>query len=110
MTQSRFSLAAIAALALGATLSGADTPVLDQVRIESLVPVPMRDGVKLYADIYRPRKEGKYPVLVVRTPYGVQRDGVHEDKLQFAARGYVVVNQDVRGRYQSEGTWEPFRH
>jgi len=70
----------------------------------------MRDGVKLYADIYRPRREGKFPVLVVRTPYGVQRDGMHESKIRFAQRGYAVVIQDTRGRYQSEGAWEPFRN
>ena len=62
---------------------------------ESLVPVPMRDGTRLYADIYRPRREGKFPVLVVRTPYGVQRDGMHETKVKFAQRGYAVVVQDV---------------
>src|SRR4030095_5239598 len=69
----------------------------------------MRDGVKLYADIYRPQREGKFPVLVVRTPYGVQRDGMHESKVGFAQQGYAVVVQDVRGRYQSEGKWERFR-
>jgi uncharacterized protein len=69
----------------------------------------MRDGVKLYADVYLPRAEGKYPTLVVRTPYGVQRDGVHEVMIKFAQRGYAVVMNDVRGRYESEGKWEPFR-
>src|SRR5688572_20936995 len=84
--------------------------VSEVIRIDSRVAVSMRDGVKLYADVYRPRREGKFPVLVVRTPYGVQRDGVHESKIRFAQLGYVVVNQDTRGRYQSEGQWEPFRH
>ncbi len=71
--------------------------------------VPMRDGAKLYADVYLPRAEGRYPVLVVRTPYGVQRDGVHETMMKFAQRGYAVVMNDTRGRYESEGKWEPFR-
>src|SRR2546425_12990669 len=84
--------------------------VSETIRIDSLVPVAMRDGVRLYADIYRPRRDGKFPVLVVRTPYGVQRDGVHETKIRFAQRGYAVVVQDVRGRYQSDGKWEPFRN
>lgn len=79
------------------------------VRVEGRVPVTMRDGVKLYADIYRPRREEKFPVLVVRTPYGVQRDGMHETKIRFAQYGYAVVVQDVRGRYESDGKWEPFR-
>jgi uncharacterized protein len=81
----------------------------EPIQLDSHVAIPMRDGVKLYADVYRPVKEGKHPVLVIRTPYGVQRDGVHEGAIRFAQRGYVVVNQDVRGRYESEGQWYPFR-
>lgn len=85
-------------------------PVTDRIRIESNVIVPMRDGAKLYADIYRPDREGKFPVLVVRTPYGKQRDGMPQTKIQFAQRGYAVVVQDTRGRYESEGAWDPFRY
>jgi uncharacterized protein len=103
------SLIAILILA-PAGISSNDEAISEAIRIDGRVPVPMRDGVKLYADIYRPRREGKFPVLVVRTPYGVQRDGMHESKIRFAQRGYAVVVQDTRGRYQSEGTWEPFRH
>jgi len=77
--------------------------------IDAHVAVPMRDGVTLYADVYRPAEPGKYPTLVIRTPYGVQRDGVHADVFQFANRGYAVVVQDVRGRFESEGKWVPFR-
>ena len=91
-------------------VSSNDQAISEAIRIDGRVPVPMRDGVKLYADVYRPRREGKFPVLVVRTPYGVQRDGMHEPKIRFAQRGYAVVVQDTRGRYQSEGTWEPFRN
>ena len=69
----------------------------------------MRDGVTLYADVYRPASGAKHPTLVVRTPYGVQRDGVHKTMIEFAQNGYAVVVQDVRGRYESEGKWEPFR-
>lgn len=79
------------------------------IMIEPHVAVPMRDGVKLYADIYRPSAPGKYPTIVVRTPYGVQRDGVHQEMIRFAQNGYAVVMQDVRGRFESEGKWEPFR-
>ncbi len=82
---------------------------LNEIRIERYRGVQMRDGVVLYADVYLPRAEGRYPTLVVRTPYGVQRDGVHETMIKFAQRGYAVVVQDVRGRYESEGTWVPFR-
>ncbi|HZS10182.1 MAG TPA: CocE/NonD family hydrolase [Blastocatellia bacterium] len=83
---------------------------LNEIRIERHREVPMRDGVKLYADVYLPRAEGRYPVLVVRTPYGVQRDGVHEPMIKFAQHGYAVVVNDVRGRYESEGQWDPFRY
>src|SRR4029453_3919532 len=100
----------IALLILPPGISSKDEAISEVIRIDGRVPVPMRDGVKLYADVYRPRREGKFPVLVVRTPYGVQRDGMHESKIRFAQSGYAVVIQDVRGRYQSEGTWEPFRH
>jgi putative CocE/NonD family hydrolase len=69
----------------------------------------MRDGIRLYGDLYRPRAEGKYPVIIVRTPYGVQRDAVHEPMIKFAQNGYAIFIQDTRGRYESEGKWEPFR-
>ncbi|MCC6588706.1 MAG: CocE/NonD family hydrolase [Bryobacterales bacterium] len=95
------------------TLAAGDDPVrpiTDKVRIESNVIVPMRDGVKLYADVYRPDRVGKFPVLIVRTPYGKQRDGMHETKIGFAQRGHAVVVQDTRGRYESEGAWDPFRN
>lgn len=69
----------------------------------------MRDGVKLFADIYLPKAPGKYPTIVIRTCYGVQRDGTHQTAVKFAQNGYAVVVQDVRGRYESEGIWEPFR-
>ena len=83
-------------LLCGPSLAGGESPISETIRIDSLIPVPMRDGARLYADIYRPRREGKFPVLVVRTPYGVQRDGMHETKVQFARRGYAVVVQDVQ--------------
>jgi len=83
---------------------------IQQIRIDRHQPVAMRDGVRLYADVYRPSAPGRWPTLVVRTPYGVQRDGVHAGMIRFAQNGYAVVVQDVRGRYESEGNWEPFRH
>jgi len=62
------------------------------------VPVPMRDGTILRANVYRPDARGRFPVLVMRTPYGKGRS---RDELVQA--GYIVVTQDVRGRYQSDG-------
>jgi uncharacterized protein len=68
----------------------------------------MRDGTKLRADIYRPAAEGKFPVLLVRTPY--DKTNEMEFSVKAAGRGYVVVAQDVRGRFQSEGEWYPFKY
>jgi uncharacterized protein len=83
----------------------------NDVAVDHHVAIPMRDGVTLYADVYRPVKEGKYPVLVSRTPYSTQRyPNAYEEPLFFASRGYVFVFQDVRGRHESEGKWEPFRN
>ena len=78
------------------------------VTYESNVPVKMRDGVTLRADIYRPNADGKFPVLLQRTPYN--KDGDVGFGLKAAARGYVVIIQDVRGRYASEGEWYTFKH
>lgn len=80
----------------------------EKIRIDSHVAVKMRDGVILYADIYRPDRAGKFPVIVTRTPYGVQRDGAHAALIHFAEKGYAVINQDVRGRFESDGKWTPF--
>jgi putative CocE/NonD family hydrolase len=74
--------------------------------------IAMRDGVRLATDIYRPARngaavEGKFPAILERTPYGKDRlAGVAN---YFAPRGYVVVLQDVRARYKSEGRWRPLR-
>ena len=97
-------------LLLVSTLAGFGQPISEAIRIEGHVAVPMRDGVKLYADVYRPRREGRFPTLITRTPYGVQRDGMHEAVIRFAQHGYAVVVQDTRGRYESEGAWDPFRN
>jgi len=78
------------------------------VAIERGVPVKMRDGVTLRADICRPKADGKFPVLLTRTPY--DKNGAAEFCLKAATRGYVVVAQDVRGRYASEGDWYPFKN
>ncbi len=67
--------------------------------------VPMRDGVRLAADVYLPRKEGRVPTVLVRTPYG--KSGGKESYYRFVQRGYALVIQDVRGREDSEGEWLP---
>src|SRR5579872_1684816 len=79
-----------------------------EVTIEHNVTAKMRDGVVLRADVYRPKADGKFPVLLQRTPYN-KTNGVNFG-LQAAARGFVVIFQDVRGRYSSEGEWYTFKH
>ncbi len=75
--------------------------------------IPMRDGVRLATDIYRPTREGapvaeRLPVLLQRTPYGKEGRGLVERAMWFARRGYVVALQDLRGRYESEGTFRKY--
>lgn len=82
--------------------------------------IPMRDGVHLFTVVYVPKDTSKaYPFLMVRTPYG---SGVHDGEeshygvdfyprsvgpsKEFENSGYIFVNQDVRGRYMSEGKWQ----
>jgi len=79
-----------------------------EVTVERNVAAKMRDGVTLRADIYRPKEDGKYPVLLVRTPYDKQ--AISGFGHRGAARGYVVIAQDVRGRFESEGEWYTFKH
>src|SRR5438876_270104 len=74
------------------------------------VPMKTRDGVTLYSDIYRPKADGKFPVILMRTPYDKSVGWAAAPAYQIATHGYVVVVQDVRGRYTSEGDWYPFRH
>ncbi|HVV71289.1 MAG TPA: CocE/NonD family hydrolase, partial [Verrucomicrobiae bacterium] len=73
------------------------------------VMIPMRDGTKLAANIFRPKAEGKYPVILMRTPYGKPDENWGDPKLYVPA-GYVMVAQDCRGRGKSEGAWDPFRY
>jgi len=71
----------------------------------------MRDGVVLRADVWRPAADGRVPVLVYRTPYDRLRSQDEGSMaLRAAARGYAVVVQDVRGRYGSDGDFEPYRN
>ena len=71
------------------------------------VMIPMRDGVRLATDIYRPARngvavDGKFPVIMERTPYD---KNFSTYLLPFVEDGYIVIAQDTRGRYKSEGRW-----
>jgi putative CocE/NonD family hydrolase len=79
------------------------------VLVELDMAVPMRDGVRLRANVFRP-PEGRWPVLLTRLPYGkdLPVGTAILDPVQAARRGYVVIVQDTRGRLASEGEWQPF--
>ena len=81
-----------------------------EVRMMYALEVPMRDGVRLSTDVYLPDAEGPFPAILIRTPYNNNAEGVVQDCLYYASRGYAVVSQDVRGRWDSEGEWYPFVH
>src|SRR6201999_3512054 len=77
-----------------------------QIILEREVKVTMRDGVILKADIYRPQADGKFPVLLVRTPYDRRNEA--SIGVRGAQRGFVVIMEDTRGRYGSEGKFYTF--
>jgi putative CocE/NonD family hydrolase len=98
-------------LALAVTLLPS-LPIKAQTSVDAVVErnvaMKTRDGVTLRSDVYRPAGDGPFYVLLVRTPYN--KDGFAAFGHKAAARGFMVVAQDVRGRYTSEGEWYPFKH
>jgi hypothetical protein len=106
--KSRLSIFAFVLVLFGAPVFAAESY---PVKIERNVKVEMRDGIVLRGDIFRPDADGKFPVLLQRTPYRRSVWGYDVNFAQHAAaRGYVVFLQDVRGRYTSDGEWYPFIH
>src|SRR4051812_24679428 len=85
-------------------------PELNEIRIDFNRRVPMRDGVELSADVYRPDNGAAHPVILSRTPYVKAREIVIEMSSWFAQRGYVFVAMDVRGRGDSDGAFSPYRN
>src|SRR5437773_1416909 len=79
------------------------------MEVEYNVAIQLRDGVTTRADLFRPKKAGKYPVLLERTPY--DKSAPHSYNafrpMRAISEGYVVVIQDVRGRHASEGKFNP---
>lgn len=87
--------------------AGADGPFAVETAVD--VMVPMRDGVRLATDVYRPARDGqpltdRRPIVLIRTPYN-KGNGQSSEAKYFASHGYVAVVQDTRGRYRSEGVW-----
>ena len=73
------------------------------------VKVPMRDGVKMSADIFFPEKrDGPFPVVLSRTPYDNTVETMVDSAVFYAQHGYASVLQDVRGRNDSEGEFYPW--
>ncbi|HKB07411.1 MAG TPA: CocE/NonD family hydrolase, partial [Candidatus Polarisedimenticolia bacterium] len=95
----------------GSTRPLLQNPYFANMTVEKNVAVPMRDGVVLRADIYRPASPGRFPTLVYRTPYGkddLVESGSEPTVVRAARAGYAVVVQDVRGRYHSDGEFRPY--
>lgn len=99
-----------------ATNWDAVTPVVHRaadISVQFDVPAVVRDNTTLRANVYRPTADGPWPVLLTRTPY--DKDSQEKDvwcglnPVQVARQGFIVVIQDVRGRFASDGEWEPFR-
>jgi len=106
------ALGALAALpfAAGMNLSAQSGKGNGVARITNLA-VPMRDGVVLRADVWLPKPEGKFPTLVYRTPYGKQNAPKEWTTFDAAVKhGYAVVIEDVRGRFASEGDFQPYQN
>ena len=80
-----------------------------EVEVHEDVKVTMRDDVRLSTNVFVPKAEGPFPVILMRTPYG-KGDAKMDDGLFYAKEGYVFVSQDCRSRGQSEGKWDPFVH
>lgn len=100
----------VLALCTGFWAVSASAAGADEVIVSRNVNVTMRDGAVLSADIYRPgahAEAGRWPTLVMRTPYGKRGDA--DMARFFAAHGYAVVVQDVRGRGASAGVFYPYR-
>ena len=98
----------LTALALCSAVRGAaPLQTAPGIVVEKNVPARMRDGVVLRADVFRPATPGRRPALLQRTPYSKNdRDSLRRFSA-IAARGYVVIVQDTRGRYTSDGVARP---
>ena len=81
------------------------------LRVDGNVPIPMRDGSILYADVYRPGDGSRHPVLLQRAPYdkSFPPGKLYLEVTRSASSGYAVVIQDTRGRHSSEGQFYCFR-
>ena len=103
------SVRALLAVVSWCVLTGATiaADVAYEVEVRADVKIPMRDGVETSANVFLPKAEGRFPVILARTPYGKGGTGAGPGHF-YASRGYVYVSQDCRGRGASKGQWVPF--
>ena len=81
----------------------------DVAQVTHNIMVPMRDGTLLSTDVYVPAGGGQYPAILIRDPYDNGSNAeTWEEGLRWAKRGYAYVHQNVRGRFDSEGSWYPY--
>ena len=105
------TIAKILSILLIASLTS--TSFSSEFIVERNVMIPLRDGVRLATDVYRPAANGKavenaLPLMLTRTPYGKHRESAVATAEHFAQHGYVAVVQDMRGRYASEGEFSKY--
>ncbi len=103
----RLRFASLALAACAALELAAQGRIADDVILEKNVEARMRDGVVLRADVYRPATPRKYPVMLQRTPYAKHDDDYEAGFRSHAKLGFVVIVQDTRGRYMSDGVARP---
>jgi putative CocE/NonD family hydrolase len=98
------------ALIISVSVSGTAWAQEYEVLAQRSIMMPMRDGINLATDLYLPARDGraadgKFPAILVRTPYGKATEAARLGDSLFARHGYVVVYQDTRGRFESDGVW-----
>ncbi len=112
-----FAFSWLAALLLLSSWLPAQNEILDELKeiavIDQKIMMPMRDGIKLCTDIYRPKTDEKVPIIFSRTPYnfnawgnGEMRTRTYQQALEAVKKGYAYVVQNERGRYFSQGEWD----
>ena len=93
----------VALVGIGITASATTLEIVKRLN----VPVPMQDGIRLAANIFLPAETGRFPTILVRTPYN-KGDDLLPNFRSFLEHGYAMVVEDARGRYESEGVFDPF--
>ena len=112
----KFAFLAVLTLPLAAFSQNADSAWLMNNYTKKEVSIPMRDGIKLFTSIYIPKDQTeKHPILLTRTPYSVWPYGKsfraywRSYMMRYCKENYIMVNQDVRGKYMSEGNFQVVR-